>query len=127
MAAASDRGEQIVGTGKLHGVDGIDHPGTAGNQAGVLVDAGIPNPARRVVTGIARSDDLPVEITLERLYEGLVDSGAIAPLQPRHVHVRPPLEVAGRWRSLSRARYILIASVRDRVTSVASQSSATLC
>jgi hypothetical protein len=60
----------------------------------------------------------------ERLYEQLVDSGAIAPLQRRHVHVLPPLEVAGRGRSLRRARYILIANVRDRVTSVASRSSA---
>jgi hypothetical protein len=63
----------------------------------VLVDACVPNLARRIVAGITRLDDLPMEIILERFYEHLVDGDAIAPLQPRRfqdlLHVLPRLRV----------------------------------
>jgi hypothetical protein len=41
-------------------------------------------------TNIARLDDLPVKIILERFYERLVHGDAIAPLQPQYFHVLSP-------------------------------------
>jgi hypothetical protein len=94
VAAAFDRDEQVVFMSKLHGMNDIRHPRTAGNQTRMLIDARIPDPARRIVAGIARLDDSPVEIILERLYERGVDGDTIATLEHRYIHVpAPPLEV----------------------------------
>src|SRR5215470_18528740 len=59
VAAAAHGDEQFLGARELHGVDDIGRAGAAGDEAGVLVDARVPNFARPVVGGVAGPDHGP--------------------------------------------------------------------
>ena len=98
VAAAADGDEQIVRTREFHGVHDIGRAGAAGDEAGVLVDARVPNLAGLVVAGFAGLDDGAVEGLRELLDGGGVDGSAVALLQSMVSHGAP------RWFPVRRIR-----------------------
>jgi hypothetical protein len=81
LVQSEDGDQQILVPREADGADHVGHPGTARDQAGMLVDAGIPDPARRRIGGVARKDRLADETLLEGRDSGRVDGGAVAPFQ----------------------------------------------
>ena len=79
VSAASNRHEQAVLAREPHGRDDVGQPGAAGDQAGIFVDAGVPDPSRVVVLRIAGADDRAAERADEGLQAGGVnfDTGRV--------------------------------------------------
>jgi hypothetical protein len=89
VTAAFDGDEKIIRARKLHRANNVRDSRTAGDQAGLLIDARIPDASSRSVAGVAPQQRLPVEFMSERLDGRPLYGGAIAPPELRSDHVVP--------------------------------------
>src|SRR5438128_7431442 len=58
VASATDRDEQVVGTGELDGRDDVGHPGAADDERRAPVDHAVPDFAGGLVAGINGTQQL---------------------------------------------------------------------
>ena len=89
VPAAANRHEEAVFAREAHSRDDVGQPGTAGDRAGVFVDAGVPDPARRVVLRVAVADDGATKRADESLQAGGVNRDAGRVDQGVHRHGAP--------------------------------------
>ena len=61
VAAAAHRDEEVVLAGEPHRGDHVRQPRAARDQPGMLVDAGVPDPPRLLVLGVAGANQPAAE------------------------------------------------------------------
>ena len=66
MSAAAHGHEQVKAAPEIYSLDHVAVVNAAGDQGRVTIDYAIPNPARFIVIGRARLDQLPLETGPER-------------------------------------------------------------
>jgi len=75
----ADGYQQVVGAGKMDGLDHVGHASTADNQGGPFVNHGIPDSTGFLVALIARTEQWATQAGLESLHGGLVKDRVCAP------------------------------------------------
>src|SRR5438128_10741346 len=71
VASATDRDEQVVGTGELDGRDDVGHPGAAHDERRAPVDHAVPDFAGGLVAGVHGTQQLATHAGPESLNGGV--------------------------------------------------------
>ena len=65
--------QKLVLARKVHGIDHVGHARAAGDYARALVDNGVPDPPRLVISRVARTDHFSLESRPEHLDTVIAD------------------------------------------------------